>query len=105
MALTAASFLYSCDGQKDYDNYLECLKAQEAAIDTISSEQSYADYVSRYIHLTDSFSRLDMKLDPTQADEVKELCTNISTRINAKYLQLTSRTENTVAEDSATVAN
>ena len=90
IALFAAAAPSSCDGTKDYEAYVERLKAEEAAIGNISDEAGYAAYVGHFVELTDSFARLDVKFDPTQADEIKQINMRISERMNAKYAELTA---------------
>ena len=88
--LFIAAALSSCDGTKDYDAYIERLKAEEAAVEAISGKAEYAAYVERFTAMTDSFARLDVKLNPTQADEIKKIDMRISERIGVKYAQLTA---------------
>lgn len=88
--LFIAAALSSCDGTKDYDAYIERLKAEEAAVEEISDKAEYAAYVERFAAMTDSFARLDVKLNPTQADEIKKIDMRISERIGVKYAQLTA---------------
>lgn len=96
LLLVAASFT-SCKGTDDYDAYVSRLKAESEKIEAISSTEQYADYVQSYIMMTDSFARLDIKLDETQADEIKKLNMEISERINVKYADLMQTTDSVAA--------
>lgn len=88
IGIAMAALSSSCDGTKDYDAYIERLQAEEAAIENISTPAEYAAYVERFVAMTDSFDRLDVKLNPTQADEIKKINMRITERINGKYEQL-----------------
>lgn len=90
VGLFAAASLASCDGTKDYDAYVEKLNAQEAAVEKITTRAEYAAYVERFVAMTDSFERLDVKLNPTQADEIKKIDMRITERMNSKYAELTA---------------
>lgn len=90
MAIPALCMLGSCDGHKDYDRYVAQLQAQPAVIDTISTPQSYADYIVRFQAMTDSFASLGIKLNPTQTDEIGKLNMEIASHAQARYEALTT---------------
>lgn len=86
-AAVAATFT-ACTGTADYDNYVETLGAQPAVIDTISSPQSYANYIENLNAIAVEFEQKDVKLDATQADEIATLGMKIQEALEAKYNQL-----------------
>lgn len=100
MAAIGLSLLGSCDGHKDYDRYVAQLQAQPAVIDTISTPQSYADYIVGFKAMTDSFASLGIKLNPTQADEIGQLNMEIENHARARYEALTAVPADTLATDT-----
>lgn len=83
--------LSSCSGHKDYDSYVETLKAQPAVIDTISSRPSYINYLDSLDYKAKAFDQLGVKLDQTQKDEIATLSNQIQEALAAKYSQLTQQ--------------
>ncbi len=80
----------SCSSNADYHQYVEDLKAQPAAIDTISSGKSYADYLNALAVRAQEFEQLGIKLDAAQQDELTALSVAIQQALEAKYEQLAS---------------
>lgn len=88
LAILAATAFVSCKGTDDYNTYVESLKAQPAAIDTISSPASYAAYLQTLADMAQEFADKDVKLDRTQQDELETLSMQIQHALEAKYQQL-----------------
>ncbi len=84
----ASLALTGCHGTADYDNYIETLEAQPAAIDTIASAQSYADYVTKLDTIALDFESKGVKLDETQQTRIAELGMQIQEALTDKYNQL-----------------
>lgn len=93
IALMAASVLSACGGTDDYDAYVASLKDREGRIDEISTHAEYVDFVLGFQHMADSFAALDVKLNPTQVDEIKQINLRITERISAKYASLALKPE------------
>lgn len=80
--------LGSCGGRDEYDAYVTSLKAQPAVIDTISSAESYANYLDTLALKAKTFDEQGLKLDPTQKDEISALAIKIQQALTCKYNQL-----------------
>lgn len=96
LCLLAITGLGACNGHEDYDHYVNELKEQPALIDTISTPQGYADYVTSYIQLTDSFAQFDLKMDETQTDEIKQLSATIEQALRARYDAISANADSAV---------
>lgn len=81
----AIASLSSCSGQDDYNAYIEELKAQPEMIDTISSPQSYANYLDKLATMANEFDQLGLKLDKAQQDSIKAISEEIQFRLTDKY--------------------
>lgn len=88
LATTAIVSLAGCNGTNEYDNYVETLKAQTAAVDTISSAQSYAAFLETIANDAVAFADKDVKLDDTQKKEMADLSNRLQQALTAKYEQL-----------------
>lgn len=80
--------LSSCSGQEEYDAYVNTLKEQPAAIDTITSAASYAVYLDSLAVKADAFDQIGIKLTPEQKDELSAISLEIQNALTAKYDQL-----------------
>ena len=85
MMALGVSVLSACGGTEDYDAYMASLKDREAAIDNITTPAEYADFVVGFKQMADSFASLDVKLNPTQVDEIKLINQRISQRVSERY--------------------
>lgn len=75
----------SCGSHEEYDAYVETLKAQPVAIDTISSRSSYAAYLESLTEIAKAFDQLGIKLDQTQKDQLTACSEEIQAALTAKY--------------------
>lgn len=80
--------LSSCSGQEEYDAYVNTLKQQPVAIDTITSAASYAVYLDSLAVKADAFDQIGIKLTPEQKDELSAISLEIQNALTAKYNQL-----------------
>ena len=85
IAVTAFS---SCAGHEEYDAYVASLKAQPAAIDTISSAASYAARLDTIAAKAFEFQQLGIKLNETQKAELEALSIEIQTALTNTYNRL-----------------
>lgn len=90
LAAGCVALLASCSGNAEYRQYVEDLKAQPEAIDTITSGKSYADYLNALAVKAQEFEQLGIKLDNAQQDELTALSVAIQQALEAKYEQLAS---------------
>ncbi len=80
--------LAACTGSSEYDAYVESLKAQTAAVDTISSAQSYAAFLENLATEAAEFAGKDIKLNEKQTEEITRLSAELQKAITAKYQKL-----------------
>lgn len=80
--------LSSCSGKEEYDAYLADLQAQSAAIDTISSPESYANTLDTLALKADEFDQLGLKLTDSQKEEIAKISDEIQSKLNDKYNSL-----------------
>lgn len=106
LVLVSGLTLASCGGQEEYDGYINNLKEQPAAIDTISSATSYSIYLDSLAVKAKNFDQLGLKLNPTQTDELSALSQAIQEALVKKYNELqadSALVDNTVLDASAPV--
>lgn len=83
-----ALMLGSCSGTEDYDAYVASLKAQPAAIDTISTPAGYTAYLDTLRLKADNFQQLGVKLNDDQKQELSLLSMEIQKALEARYALL-----------------
>lgn len=88
IAATALVSLAACHSNSDYDAYTESLKAQTAAVDTISSAQSYAAALENIANEAVTFAEKNVQLDDAQKEELNRLGVELQNALTAKYEQL-----------------
>lgn len=80
--------LTACQGTRDYDNYVQTLKAQPAIIDTISSPASYAVYLDSLTAMAREFEDKGIKLNAAQTSELSDLSKDIQAALTNTYERL-----------------
>lgn len=88
LILFSGAFMSSCGGHEEYETYISTLKAQPAVIDTISTPESYANYLDSLAAKAIEFESLGIKLDPTQQDEISTLSIEIQEALTKTYNKL-----------------
>lgn len=88
--IASISVLFSaCGGTEEYDAYVDCLKAQPAVIDTISSPASYAAYLDSLEIKAREFEEEGVELNQTQTDELENLSQMIQEALEKAYTRIT----------------
>lgn len=88
VAVAAMVSLAACSGSSEYNTYVDTLKAQTAAVDTISSAQSYANFLETIANDAVAFANKDVKLSDSQKQELSTLSEELQKALIAKYEQL-----------------
>lgn len=88
IAAAALMSLAACNSSSEYDAYIESLKAQTAAVDTISSAQAYAAALENIANEAVAFADKNVKLNDSQKEEITRISTELQEALTAKYEQL-----------------
>lgn len=77
-----------CHSTADYDAYVGMLEAQPSVIDTISSPQSYTNYLYSLMDNANEFESKAVKLTDTQKTTIDSLSNAIQQALLVKYDEL-----------------